>query len=335
MNKFKQKYIIFIAVLVFVFLGIFYFRLNNSPSSSSATKNSESLGKNAAGTDAQDNSFIETLRNKTFKTSKVTIEQTLSDNSAYTSYEISYMSDNLKIYGVMNVPTGNGPFPVIIMNHGYFNQSTFKSGDGTQSMAEILAQNGYITLASDYRGFGKSQDSPQTFRGGHRPDYAIDVLNLIASVKNVKGADSSRIGMWGHSMGGEVSLRTAEATKALKAIVLWAPTSANAQDNANFYGRGRHGQSPSPASAPSVQGASPINYLQYINAPIGLHQGLSDTEVNPQWSRNLNEALKKAGKSVEYFEYPGQDHNFRNLGWDVIAPRTVAFFDKYVKGGEK
>ena len=41
--------------------------------------------------------------------------------------------------------------------------------------------------------------------------------------------------------------------------------------------------------------------------------------------------LKKEGKTVEYFEYEGQDHNFKNLGWDLVSERTIAFYDKYLK----
>ena len=228
---------------------------------------------------------------------------------------------------MMNIPIGNGPFPVIVLSHGYFNQSSFASGDGTKTMADILAGKGYITLASDYRGFGKSENAGSVSRG-HNPEYAIDVLNLIASVKSLPKADQNRIGIWGHSMGGEVSLRTAEATDSIKAIVLWAPTSANSVDNFNFYSR-RH-SSPVPERS-GLEDTSPINFLKYLSAPISLHQGLADTEVKPQWSKNLNEALKKENKTVEYFEYEGQDHNFKNLGWDLISQRTVKFFDKYLK----
>lgn len=334
MNSFRQKRtIIIIGILVLLLLGsvLFFSRFKNTASIGLSSKQGENTNRQGPqNNESQDSSFIGQLRSRTYEGSDVTIEQTLSENSAYTSYEISYSSDNLKIYGVMNVPKGQAPFPVIIMNHGYFNQPSYVSGNGTQNMADILTREGYLTLASDYRGFGKSEDSQGSpSRGGHRPDYAIDVLNLIASAKNLTKADAKRIGMWGHSMGGEVTLRTAEATDSLKAIVLWAPTSANASDNAAFYGRRRHAGFPS--SAPSVEGSSPISYLQYINAPISLHQGLSDTEVNPQWSKNLNDALGKVGKEVEYFEYPGQDHNFQNLGWDVISKRTVEFFDKYLK----
>lgn len=270
------------------------------------------------------NSFIESLRKREFRGGEIKIEEKLAHNNSYTSYIFSYPSDNLKIYGMMNIPDGKGPFPIIILNHGYFNPSSFTSGDGTKTMADILASNGYLTLASDYRSHGKS-DSDNGGRGGHRPEYTIDVLNLIASVKSLPKADQERIGMWGHSMGGEVSLRTVEATDKVKALVLWAPTSGRAADNASFYGGRR---SPSVSSNLVLEGVSPINYLKYINTPISLHQGLSDVEVKPEWSKELKSELEKIDKQVEYFEYEGQDHNFRNLGWDLISERTLGFFKK-------
>jgi dienelactone hydrolase len=272
--------------------------------------------------DDQNISYIESLRRRDYEPSLITVESTIADSGTYTGYIFSYFSDGLKVYGRMNVPDGDGPFPIIILNHGYFNQSTFSSGDGTQTMADILARNDYLTLASDYRGFGKSENDSQGSRG-HNPNYAIDVLNLIASVGSLDKANLDNIGIWGHSMGGEVSIRTAEVTDKIKAIVLWAPTSTNREANSAFYGGGRH----------SSQGEEAHNDgdLQYVNTPVSLHQGLSDTEVDPEWSKELNSDLQKLGKQIEYFEYSGQDHNFRNLGWNVISERTISFFDQYLK----
>lgn len=321
MNYARFLPIIFILIATIIGVGIWQGKTKQTTKISSESQNTPQTinqSKNAS-------SFIEQLRQREFTGGEIKIEETLGHNNSYTSYIFSYPSDNLKIYGMMNIPEGDGPFPIVVLNHGYYNPSSFNSGDGTRTMADILATNGYITVASDYRGHGQSEDNGQK-RGGHRPEFAIDVLNLIASIKSIDKADSNRIGMWGHSMGGEVSLRTAEATDKVKAIVLWAPTSANSSDNANFYG-GRH----NPNINPENDGISPINYLKYISAPISLHQGLVDVEVKPEWSKQLNDALKKEGKTVEYFEYPGQDHNFRNLGWDEISVRTLKFYNTYLK----
>ncbi|MBI4225556.1 alpha/beta fold hydrolase [Candidatus Roizmanbacteria bacterium] len=321
MNKLTKIFIL-VGILASIFV-LLTFRRNKPKekiNTSSLTEN-----KNQAN---EDSSFSENLRKRNYESSSIEIENTLSNSEPYSSYIFSYISDDLKIYGRMNMPNSGGPFPVVILNHGYFNQSSFQSGDGTQTMADILARNGYLTLASDYRGFGKSENDSQGSRG-HNPNYSIDVLNLIASVKNLDKADPNKIGIWGHSMGGEVSIRTAEVTDKVKAIVLWAPTSANPSENAAFYGRGRHGSLPSPSQ--TREEISPNNDLRYITAPVSLHQGLADTEVNPAWSKELNEALQKENKQVEYFEYPGQDHNFSNLGWDIISKRTTEFFDRYLK----
>lgn len=316
----------YLIILLVLFGAFLFLRQKASQTTTLPSENTSANNTNNSRVNYS-KSFIENLRQREFKGGEIKIEETLSNNGVYTSYIISYPSDNLKIYGMMNVPNDNGPFPVIILNHGYFNTSTFTSGDGTKTMANILAVNGYLTLASDYRSHGKS-DSDNGGRGGHRPEYAIDVLNLIASIKSLPKADGSKIGMWGHSMGGEVSLRTVETIDKVKALVLWAPTSARVSDNTGFYGGRRN--SPAPSN-PNLEGASPINYLKYIQTAISLHQGLADTEVKPEWSKELNDALKKEGKEVEYFEYEGQDHNFKNLGWDIISKRTTEFFDKYLK----
>ncbi len=327
MRFFSTKGLLITILVGFITLGLWKIGLLQKIGSQSSqqlnqVQQSDTIEKNLGSSP----SFIENLRKRQYQSGEIKAEETLAQNNSYTSYVISYPSDNLKIYGIMNVPSGNGPFPVVILNHGYFNASTFQSGDGTKTMADILARQGYLTLASDYRGFGKSENDAEGSRG-HNPNYAIDILNLMASVRSLPKADQNKIGMWGHSMGGEVSLRTAEATDKVKAIALWAPTSANASDNANFYG-GRHNPN---TNNPELDGVSPVNYLKYISAPISLHQGLVDVEVKPEWSKELNNALKKEGKTVEYFEYEGQDHNFRNLGWDLISERTVVFYDKYLK----
>ncbi len=317
------KYFVYSLLLLIVIIGVYF--LQRKIGKEISTKSSGTLTNTITPT-GNPTSFIEQLRQKQYKGGEIKIEETLAHNNSYTSYIFSYPSDSLKIYGMMNIPAGDGPFPIIVLNHGYFSPSSFSSGDGTRTMADILATNGYITVASDYRGHGQSEVDGQR-GGGHRPEFAIDVLNLIASIENIEKADQNRIGIWGHSMGGEVSLRAAEATDRVKAIVLWAPTSANASDNANFYG-GRHNAN---TNNPENDGISPINYLRYISAPISLHQGLVDVEVKPEWSKQLNDALKIEGKTVEYFEYEGQDHNFRNLGWEMISKRTIAFFDTYLK----
>ena len=77
-------------------------------------------------------------------------------------------------------------------------------------------------------------------------------------------ADPARIGIWGHSMGGEVGLRALEADRdrRLKAAVFWAPTSGNVGANSRFYSQGA---APEVAAEIGFQ-LSPINYVSWVAA---------------------------------------------------------------------
>src|SRR6266516_6492758 len=167
---------------------------------------------------------IDGLRQHDFQNGKIHIRSILDDeNEFYTSYLIDYPSDGLTITGVMQIPVGKGPFPVIIMNHGFFSRSVYHSGDGTDRASPYLAEHGYITLASDYRSWGDSDEGESFFYSG----LVIDVINLLNAIPSIPQADSQRIGIWGHSMGGGVMMEVLELDSRIKAGVLYSPVSAD------------------------------------------------------------------------------------------------------------
>src|SRR6266487_6907211 len=64
---------------------------------------------------------IEALRNRTYGTEgQIEIVRVMEETRNFTRYLIAYRSDGLRITGMMNRPTGAGPFPVVILNHGYY-----------------------------------------------------------------------------------------------------------------------------------------------------------------------------------------------------------------------
>ena len=160
---------------------------------------------------------IEGLRQHKYQSGDIQIRSTLDKNDSFTTYLIDYPSDGLNISGVMQIPAGAGPFPVIVLNHGFFSRSAYQSGDGTDRAAAFLAKHGYITLASDYRSWGDSDIGNSFFYSG----LAIDVINLLNAIPSLREADPNRIGMWGHSMGGQVTLRAMVVSKEIKAGVIW------------------------------------------------------------------------------------------------------------------
>ena len=261
---------------------------------------------------------IEGLRQHVYQSGEIHIRSTLDENDKFTSYLIEYPSDGLTITGVMQIPKGDGPFPVILMNHGFFARSVYSSGDGTDRSSAFLAEHGYITLASDYRSWGESDVGESFFYSG----LVIDVINLLNAIPSIPQADPDRVGMWGHSMGGGVTIKVltviggrvvpsdseerTETTPTVRAAVLYSTVSADHADIINRWGNGCFGDIAAgeqiigcnssdvvPIDLPrSVQDAyrfaatdadtlgkiSPMYHLEYISVPVQIHYGTEDGE---------------------------------------------------------
>lgn len=279
---------------------------------------------------------IEALRARSYPGGPITIVRTLETTPAFTRTLIAYPSDGLRITGIMNIPSGAGPFPVLILNHGYVTPPSV-SGTYLRDYADYYASHGYITISPDYRGYGGSDDGENPFRIG----YAIDVLNLVSSVQALPQADANRIGMWGHSMGGGISTYVMVIDPRVKAFVLYGAMSADAAENWRHIRAMWDRSGPdewarlvggTPDELPEVYARlSPIHYLEYVRAPVSIHHGEADDQVPPAWSADLARRLQEVGVPVEYYSYPGASHTFRGDDWTLFMERTLAFFDRYVK----
>ena len=305
---------------------------------------------------------IDGLRQHDFKSGSVQIRSTLDENDKFTTYLIDYPSDGLTITGVMLIPAGAGPFPVILMNHGFFSRSVYSPGDGTDRASAFLAGHGYITLASDYRSWGDSDTGHSFFYSG----LVIDVVNLIGAIPSIEQADPDRIGMWGHSMGGGVTMKVLTVDARVKAAVLYSPVSADFVDLINRWGMGCFGDvaqgelivgcnssdvipSDLPqnlqdayrfaaSDADTLKEISPFYHLDKVNVPIQIHYGTEDGKflsgTPPQWSVKLTQGLRDAGKQAELLQYEGEGHSFIGQPWFDFMARTLRFFDKYVKNAD-
>ncbi len=321
----KLKIFLVIAAVVILISGVFIFK----------TKNKNSVIQNVSNPAISENYSIDFLRNKSYPGSEITIEQTLPSAPSYKKYIVSYKSEGLKIYALMTVPVGKKPadgWPVIIFNHGYITPSEYSTVSSYAKYVDVLAKNGFIVFKSDYRGNGKSEGTPS---GHFGPGYTTDILNAISSVKKLKDPSTglrlvnvTRIGLWGHSLGGAVTLNSIVISKEIKAASIWAGTVAPISDQLGKWGK--RGE-PRIQNQAMVRFIDPLNYLSYITSPVEIQQGLSDTEVNPKDSENLYTGLKDLGKTVYYYTYPGDNHSISN-NFNLAMQRSVEFFNKYLKG---
>jgi dipeptidyl aminopeptidase/acylaminoacyl peptidase len=289
---------------------------------------------------------IDVMRARDYPGSDVTVEAVLDPGMNYSRYYVSYLSDGLKIYALMTIPNGQKPstgWPVVIFNHGYIPPNVYRTTERYINYVDQIARSGYIVFRSDYRGHDRSEGAA----GGvyTQDNYSIDVLNAVASMKRHPEADPDRIGMWGHSMGGYVTLRSMVVTGDIKAGVIWAGVVAPYPDLFTRWNPGARITSPSPGSwVYSLQQSygsvdsnpefwnsiSANGYLRDLNGPIQLHHGTVDHDVPWEFSQMLYDEMLEVNKSVEFYTYEGDNHNISNY-FSLAMQRTIEFFDRTLK----
>jgi len=281
------------------------------------------------------------LMTKDFQGEKLTLGEVLKKEDAYTKYYITYRSEGFKISGVLNVPKGSGPFPVIVSNHGFIEPVYYRNGQGLKREEDFFARHGYVVLHSDYRNYASSDSDPENDIKP-RTGYTEDVANAILAVKNsgLPYIDTEKIFMLGHSMGGGIALNVMVVRPDLvKAYVLLAPINADYKKNFDRWvapemsdiAKDTIAKFGSYEENPELwESFSAKNYFENIAAPIMLHQGTQDKDVPLAWSQELYESLKRADKEITYFEYPGEGHTFY-AAQDQVMQRSLEFFDRYAK----
>ena len=295
------------------------------------------------------------MRARQYPGSDFVVSQPLPDTATYHQEVVSYQSDGLTLYGLLTIPKGTTPpggWPAILFNHGYVDPRIYTSTSRYIQFVADLTNAGYIVFKPDYRGNGSSQgtaDSPY-----FSPNYAIDDLNALSSLRRDPRVNPSRIGIWGHSMGGNVTLRVLVTNLAdIRAAVIWSGVVGTYYEVINHWQNQpdiTYNPSPyemterylgkdalvsaygEPLANPSFWSTiDPTHYLADIRIPVQLDASLHDNEVPAAWSEGLYQQLVAAGKTAVLYTYPGTDHNILPPNYATAMARTIAFFDAYVK----
>ena len=268
----------------------------------------------------------------------------LRDQGSYKRYAVTYRGDDELISGIMNLPDGKGPFPVVVLNHGYIDPDTYWSGQGMPREQDTLARRGFAVLHVDYRNHAGSSDDDDVDYELRLP-YVVDTINAVKAVK-ASGwdvLDEKNVGWFGRSMGGGVTLRALAVQPGLvKAGAVWASVSSSEADNweqwyeDNPERRGTNRRIDQtyglPDESPAFwRAASARPFFDRISEPVLVQHGAADRTCPVRWTRKTVDALEDADVDVRSAIYPGADHTFEGQTFAKAMDRTVDFFDDHLR----
>ncbi len=291
------------------------------------------------------------MRARTYPASVLTPVRSDGDQGGYVNSVVSYVSDGLVERALLSVPDTPRPmagWPVVIISHGYIDPRTYRTDDGSYAQfIATFARAGYMVVKPDFRGHGQSQGVAE---GGYlSPVYTYDLLNLVSTLRVDARVDRSRIGLFGHSLGGYEALRAMVVSSAIRAVVFMAAVVGSLDD---IFFNWSTGSTPATPPPPPVQQqvaqsliategtprtnpdfwseSSPINYVGGNQAAVQIDVDVADSQVPRLFSDHLDAALHGAGTAVlQYRTYPGDDHQFISNRSAVLAD-IIAFYRAYL-----
>jgi dipeptidyl aminopeptidase/acylaminoacyl peptidase len=263
-------------------------------------------------------SSIPAAFDRTYTGSDLKVGKAFSTSAKYTRHRVTYKTGGLTISGIMIKPRGSGPFPVVVLAHGYIEPATYWSGQGFRREQDWLGNNGYVALHVDYRNHARSDNDPKN-DVSMRLGYAEDVIGAALAVKGSQFSylDKNKVALLGRSMGGGVAFQALVLQPGIfDAANTYASTSTLAADNFNKWQRNDYPigstilkEYGTPKENPTAWGEmSSRNYFSRITEPVLMIHGTRDESCDISWARSTKNALDRSGVDVTYVEYPGAPH---------------------------
>ncbi len=300
---------------------------------------------------------IDTLRQQQFN-STLTFEKNLAAGLGFRAYLVSYQSSGLKVFAMVAVPDSAKPangFPVLVANHGtHPNPSSYgitpggvdlRPGDYYRAIPKIYARHGFMVVMPDYRGHNVSEGAEYTGGPFAASYYAMDVLALLAGLASLEEADPSQVFMWGHSLGGAVTLRALLAGGVVNGASLWSPITGNIWARAYYYSAYRdESENPDTLDRPKEaiddlqriltalgdgfdwRGHEPLLNLGSLNTPILIHHATGDGSVPFHWSQQLATCMYLKRLPYTFYRYESSEHLFSGDDQALAVARDVRFF---------
>ncbi len=251
---------------------------------------------------------IENLRTYNFQARRIVIEKELQDFPNFTSYQFTFDPLGRKMTGQLNIPKDIGPNPkAIVLVRGWAPSETYYTGMGTKNAAAVFAQNGYITIAPDFFGYGESSPEPPDnwLARFEKPIVIIELMESLRkngaplNIEATSPAQIGNIGIWAHSNGGQITLTALEISGEPIPSTLWAPVTAPFPYSVIFFSNEYEDEGKSFRKDVAVFEEmynvfdySLTQHLNLLNAPFQLHHGQRDDAAPYWWSDSFVDKVK-------------------------------------------
>ena len=249
-------------------------------------------------------------------------------------------ADGMQLHGVLDLPAGRAPknLPVVVLPHGGPETRDYPIFDW---WTEAFASRGYAVFRPNYRGSG---DLGTPFRNAGFGQWGrkmeTDVTDGLAELARRGIVDPKRACIVGWSYGGYASLagvtvqngfyRCAVAGGAVSypgQMIDYARTNNSTNAEERYWEKYMGAKSALQTQLPDI---TPVTLARRADAPILLIHGRDDTVVPMVQEREMEAALRGAGKPVEVLILPTSDHWLLHEDMRVqMVKASLEFVEKY------
>jgi dipeptidyl aminopeptidase/acylaminoacyl peptidase len=232
----------------------------------------------------------------------------------------------------------DGKAAAVVMPHG---GPTGQTSDSFNGRAELLASRGFVVIAPNVRG---STGYGMEFQNANIKDLGGgDLKDEIAGVDFLKATgfiDAKRVGLWGGSYGGYMTLMAIGKTPNVWSaavdeygILNWLTMLQHEDPFLQEYEKSLLGD---PVRDRSIyEASSPLQYIRNETAPLLVLQGDNDIRVPREEAEQVVAILKAEGRTVDAVYYPEEGHGFvkREHQRDELT-RSIAWLQKYLQAAQ-
>ena len=256
---------------------------------------------------------------------------------------VTWSNGGFNVQGWLLAPADADPAaraPMIVNVHGGPSAASMPNYIADGGITADLLKAGYYVFYPNPRGsFGQGE----AFTAANKRDFGggdlKDILAGVDAVEKVVPVDENRLGLMGGSYGGFMTMWVNTQTNRFKALV----SGAGLSDWISYYGINGIDQWMIPFFGKSMYddpeaywAVSAIRTIRNAKTPTFIYVGERDIEVPPTQSVEYWHALREMGVPASLVIYPGEGHRLRDPAHSAdMRKRTVAWFDKYVKGDQR